>query len=1390
MVFKSFVSIARHSALAKNLFVASTATSAQPAFFVSTQQLARQQVAGPTQQLLNRGTLHSFSASGASSSSTNGAAFTSYSAPYNPNALPVSTAGSDDDHIVRATSASSRGRILPTIPPLSSTVIAPQHARLLSTSSNVLAKSNPDNVSDIANTAKEYNNRQLEEDDRIDPGLVKDEDRFVEVDDETAASIIAESQNAQNQYMQVQLYRSYNHFSPASKSDAKVLEATPADSSKEPLQSEPSPAEPSWATSDAESQFTLENIPADVNPFITARQAAAVASTPLSARSAAESEVVIDRLFKSENYVGVLGHYGLMKDSKTTPSLLSFNQILITIATGELGPLSTERVSFLIETYVHMLSSHIVPDVQTYSVIITTLVKRYISSKKFSAQSYDSVKNRVHFTDPTFDDVMHSTSADPSLTLALDVFFASVSVRPQNYAIEVYNALLEGISWSQLADMQLRAQQVLEVLDRSVEIGAVAYNGETFVNLIRAYTADINAAVEIFEYYKENVATMAHIDDDLVIYAELIRAFFNNNDPAGAINFFEKVMKLQAFDPKTAGEPLCDVLIAGFISLGDYQTAWTWLQRSASDFTGQVSLKSLKALLTATSLAKNPDMADEVYSTLLSTHGLNMEWADQMADYLQMAIVDSTSEGLRKVIDLLETVIASSVRLEMHSTRDVAVYMLEHPSATEDTVHQAFMFVEYQTNLWHWSSREELHVCSSMLESLLIRMISLVKWSEVTDAGTILSRILRISRRLDFNYLIPATASPDNFGASLLGMILRQHWSSMDRGIPPPLADLDSIVYLHSRFLVNGGTNGEFAKEVVRGLSELLIIIAKSNIPLSENTNYFVTIAAPLLNLIPDAAPEMYVPEQVIRPTTQVLPSGQYDMPVPPEVVMAHDADIPMATREVARGPSYKDEQRIIHDILGFDVPASQEIVRMILIDSSPQAVLQEMKSIYRGGRSISTAAIVKAIVYAGSHKAVSIAEQIYSLATDIIPSVEARPSLHYTWQAIYKAMISMYFQAESKSSLDNKEKLVAFKAKLIEIGTSPDATAYANFILKLKLAGSHDEAQEAVALFDESRAYGVRPSTYLYNALLSKLSKARRYKEALAYFREMDEEGIRKTSVTYGTMISACCRAGDEFMAEELFAEMENAPNYKPRVPPFNTMLQFYVVHKQDREQALKYFQRMRDLKLTPTSHSYKLLIDAFATIEPTDIEAAEQVLVRIKEDRQPITIQHYAALINAYGCVNRDLQKAQQYFDFITKDGNVIPDETMYQPLIESYILNGEVMETDRIIRDMQAKNKVEVTGYMANILIRGWAEVDIERSRQYFDYALSQRKAEPSTFEAMIRAYLSVDLKADAEQVFGLMPSQNYPDAVVSKVEAILHDPSSAGFIPTGGVKGPRI
>ncbi|CAG8949229.1 hypothetical protein HYFRA_00004853 [Hymenoscyphus fraxineus] len=426
---------------------------------------------------------------------------------------------------------------------------------------------------------------------------------------------------------------------------------------------------------------------------------------------------------------------------------------------------------------------------------------------------------------------------------------------------------------------------------------------------------------------------------------------------------------------------------------------------------------------------------------------------------------------------------------------------------------------------------------------------------------------------------------------------------------------------------------------------------------------------------------------------------------------------------------------------------------------------LGRFRNIRRSGRHPRYITYAKLISAAAKDERINLVHDILGMARSDIPCLPQYPVVRYGWVSILDAMVGACL------TLGNRTLAAQYHQELLDMGASPTANTFGLYITTLKESTkTFDEATEAVKIFHRAKSEGVEPSSFLYNALIGKLGKARRIDDCLFYFAEMRSLGIRPTSVTYGTIVNALCRVSDEKFAEELFEEMESMPNYKARPAPYNSLMQFFLTTKRDKAKVLSYYERMKSKGIQPTNHTYKLLVDTHATLEPVNMEAAEAILDIIRSTGQSPEAVHYSSLIHAKGCVMHDMEGARTVFDSVLADTSIRPQACLYQALFESMVANHKVADTESVLLDMSSK-RVEMTPYIANTLIHGWANLmNIEKCKSIFA-SVGREKREPSTYEAMTRAYLAVEDRPSAMGVVQEMLSRGYPGAVSNKVLELL-------------------
>lgn len=137
---------------------------------------------------------------------------------------------------------------------------------------------------------------------------------------------------------------------------------------------------------------------------------------------------------------------------------------------------------------------------------------------------------------------------------------------------------------------------------------------------------------------------------------------------------------------------------------------------------------------------------------------------------------------------------------------------------------------------------------------------------------------------------------------------------------------------------------------------------------------------------------------------------------------------------------------------------------------------------------------------------------ELYAVAHEVIATALPAERQLAAWIQVEDFMLI------AACHLGHLEQAGMHRARIIEQGMAPSADAYATMISSTK--DTTDDASVARELWEESQRYGVKPHLYLYNTIISKLSKARKAEQAIEFFRNMKAEGLKPSSVTYGAVI------------------------------------------------------------------------------------------------------------------------------------------------------------------------------------------------------------------------------------------------------------------------------
>ncbi|OJD19366.1 hypothetical protein AJ78_00636 [Emergomyces pasteurianus Ep9510] len=1054
-------------------------------------------------------------------------------------------------------------------------------------------------------------------------------------------------------------------------------------------------------------------------------------------RTQAQSGRVM-QLADTKQYTLVPGAFeGLLKEG-LVPTVGAYNALLE--AAIHLHADIYHAVPKALDIYSDMLRRTVLPNEQTYTILVQLLASRALKTFQ-SIQALGEQRARYGGMEEPGKFIFQSSEAehellveDHSLSIALKLFTAATSHHADIlFPLEAYSALITACA------KRGEVEQMIKIFAH-METHKIVPHATMFPSMIDAFatSGDLKSAVECYNEYK----ALAIADDsgvfgiverrDAEVYAALIKAYLLCGKEAGALRFFNKIRS--SFDEvkedrevrKSVIEDIVvkDGLMQHAIQTGRFAEAI----KTAREYLSETKLESaLARICMAAADSGDLAVASEAYDLLPIEAPIVMGPASAM---LALHIRQGRLASAKPFWAVLSSPSHATPDL-IHPTAMYTVALLKSGQVEEGLMEARNMFTRIRNSVENKQARahlrEEIDETIDLLGHVMIQSSVVLSahaamtliWAMIENGGLVSPVAEHVIASLGPSGISQLSIQDLTLALQVQAGMLVNASDLFDAAHP--------VRFTHMlEFALAAGLPVDTLKS--RVLEQAVLKISDSRPDLVQKWRGYLQPPAINASFVPARYTPVPQPSPASKPTT---PEDTFDP-------YAHATDF--------RGSA------VIADILENTSGRVENHLNDAMIK------FKNMRRIGRHPRYITYAKLITAAAKCGS---MNLVQEILGMARHDVPLIPQYKVVKYGWTSILDAMVA------ASLTLGERGQAAKYHQELNNIGSAPSANTFGLYITTLKESTkTFDEATEAVKIFHRAISEGVDPTSFLYNALIGKLGKARRIDDCLLYFAEMRANGIRPTSVTYGTIVNALCRVSDERFAEEMFDEMESMPNYKPRPAPYNSIIQYFLNTKRDRAKVLAYYERMKSKNIQPTMHTYKLLIDAYASLEPVDMKAAEEVLDTIRSKGQRPEAVHFASLIHAKGCVMHDMDGARKIFDSIISDRHVQPQPCLYQALFEAMVANHQVSATADLLKHMVSRN-VEMTPYIANTLIHGWAaDGNVANALSVYN-GIGITKREPSTYEAMTRAFLAAEDRQGASGVVQEMLSRGYPSAVTGKV-----------------------
>ncbi|KLJ08425.1 hypothetical protein EMPG_16141 [Blastomyces silverae] len=1054
------------------------------------------------------------------------------------------------------------------------------------------------------------------------------------------------------------------------------------------------------------------------------------------------------QLADTKQYSLVPGAFETLLKDGLVPTVGAYNALLE--AAIHLHADVYHAVPKALDIYSDMLRRTVLPNEQTYTILVQLLASRALKTFQ-SIQTLGEQRARYGGMEEEGKFIFQSSEAehellveDHSLSIALKLFTAATSHHADiMFPLEAYCTLITACA------KRGEVEQMIKIFAH-MESHKIVPHATIFPSMIDAFAAngDLKSAVECYNEYK----ALAIADDsgvfgiierkDAEVYAALIKAYLSCGKDAGALRFFDKIRS--SFDEvkdrelrKSVIEDIVvkDGLMQHAIQTGSFSEALT----TAREYLSNPDLESaLAKICMAAADSGNLAVASEAYDLLPLESPVAMGPASAM---LALHIRQGSLASVKPFWAVLSSP-NHATRDLIHPTAMYTVALLKSGQVEEGLMEARNMFTRIRksvdSKVARGHLREEIDETIDLLGRVMIESSTVLSahasmtliWAMIENGGLVSPVAEHVIASLGPSGISQLSIQDLTLALQVQASMLVNASDLFDAAHPARFAHMLELA-------LAAGIPVHTLKS--RVLEQAVLKITDIRPDLVQRWRSYVQ--SPVINAT--FVPARYTPAPQPSPATK---------PTTPE-----DTFDPYAHATDFRGSA------VIADILENTSGRVENHLNDAMIK------FKNMRRIGRHPRYITYAKLITAAAKCGR---MSLVQEILSMARHDVPLIPQYKVVKYGWTSILDAMVA------ASLTLGERGQAAKYHQELNNIGSAPSANTFGLYITTLKESTkTFDEATEAVKIFHRAISEGVDPTSFLYNALIGKLGKARRIDDCLLYFAEMRANGIRPTSVTYGTIVNALCRVSDERFAEEMFDEMESMPNYKPRPAPYNSIIQYFLNTKRDRSKVLAYYERMKTKNIQPTMHTYKLLIDAYASLEPVDMKAAEEVLDTIRSKGQRPEAVHFAALIHAKGCVMHDMDGARKIFDSVISNRHVQPQPCLYQALFEAMVANHQVSATAELLKHMVSR-KVEMTPYIANTLIHGWAaDGNIANALSVYN-GIGISKREPSTYEAMTRAFLAAEDRQGASGVVQEMLSRGYPSAVTGKVLELVGGGGAGG------------
>merc|ERR1719350_2486367 len=243
---------------------------------------------------------------------------------------------------------------------------------------------------------------------------------------------------------------------------------------------------------------------------------------------------------------------------------------------------------------------------------------------------------------------------------------------------------------------------------------------------------------------------------------------------------------------------------------------------------------------------------------------------------------------------------------------------------------------------------------------------------------------------------------------------------------------------------------------------------------------------------------------------------------------------------------------------------------------------------------------------------------------------------------------------------------------------------------------GHLDLLPEIIAL----RPDGLTLTTPLYGSMIKAFGQAGRIERVWGFWQEMISKDVQPTAITLGCMVEALVINKETDAAWKLVQEMweDESQRHLVNTVTYSTLLKGF---SDKPEKIMAMYDEMKARKIECNTITYNTILNHFAQCRA--MRRVPQILEDMRASIPPVDpdIVTYSTLIKGF-CSSGNLDRALGLLAEMQADGKFLPDEMMYNSLLDGCAKEQRIVDALRLVDEMK-KTGVVPSNYTLSMLVK---------------------------------------------------------------------------------------